>query len=89
MINMATMLDKWSDNFKDWRAICDFFEWLSSQNIELAKFIDLPDYGRWHYMRPISQKLMDLFCEYAEIDQTQLESERRALLESVRVLNES
>ena len=78
-----SMLQKWSEHFEEWRTICDFFEWLNHKGIFLAKFIEI-DGERWHYARPISKKILDLFCESYEIDQNQLERERRELLENVR-----
>lgn len=63
------MLDRWAATFEDRRVILNFWEWLQSHH----KFTDLNDVH--------IQQALD---EYHEINQRQLDNERRALLESMQ-----
>lgn len=65
------MLDKWAAKLNERRAIADFHEWLLAWNYHDYRVADLR-----------IETLLDL---YHEIDQAQLDKERRALLEAANV----
>jgi len=74
------MLRRWSANFEERRTILRFLDWCSDEHkVELAEWLDGHN---WPSRYPGgAQKLLDL---YHEIDQQQLDRERRALLDAAR-----
>jgi hypothetical protein len=68
------MLDKWRSTQSDRQTLADFWEWLTDHNDGTVYVWDIN-----------VDKAID---EYHGIDRTQLDRERRALLEQQRRLNE-
>lgn len=67
------MLDRWAANIDERRTIEAFLDWCEEQRIELAQWGD----RRWPEPLTSRSALLD---RYHEIDQQQLDKERRALL---------
>jgi len=83
--------EKLNERTKEWNAILPFMEWLTDKKIWLAHTITKREYYGEDYedelmetMVPIPQSLVGLLYEYFEVDPNKLESERRALLKSLR-----
>lgn len=78
--NEGPMLRRWSENHAERQTILNFLEWaMAEHRVELAQWEDGAD---WPLPYPGgAQKLLDL---YHEIDQQQLDRERRGLLDAFR-----
>lgn len=74
------MLDRWAANHEERRTIQRFLDWCQEEHqVELCEW---PAGANWPSAYPGGmQKLLDL---YHEIDQQQLDKERRELLDEVR-----
>lgn len=80
---MKSELEKWSDNIEERRIIADFLEWVDGNRYVVAEW-----YGQeWPKLQPISHSHHALLDEFYEVDNVQLEKERRALIEEARKLN--
>jgi len=84
--------DKLNERLSEWNAIYPFFEWLQEKEIWLAHTITKREYyGEDHEdepmdtMVPIPQNLESLLYEYFDVDQAELERERKEILESLWV----
>lgn len=81
-----SMLKKWDEVFEEYKTIIHFLEWFQqTKNGVLAEWVtdntlilplDRPI--------PIGRTNLEIISEYLEVDQAQLERERRQLLESIR-----
>lgn len=81
-------LEKWSDVAEEWAQLINFLEWLGDKGVAFCEHESnyMKDHA-WHWILLPESKLRDLFCESYDIDQVQLEKERRALLEEAREAN--
>jgi hypothetical protein len=87
-LSKETMLTRHSRTFNHRVVIMEFLEWIGSKGIDLCTIPE--EYKdsfnpRWC---PISKTKDTLLNEFFDIDGTQLEKERRELLDQVRKSNE-
>lgn len=77
--------DKLDNNWKAYRAIYKFLEWLSEQKMTICELLgkEFPEF------QPVTKNAQDLVYEYFRIDANKLERERRVMLEKVRKANET
>lgn len=83
--------EKLDGHTSDWNAIFPFLEWLSENEIWLARTITRREFYGEDYddepmdtMVPISKSKHDLLYEYFGVDSHKLEMERRKILEGLR-----
>ena len=75
-------VDKWAEDIDDRRVIAEFLEWLNVNHYVVAEF-----YG-YHTMHQIKHTHHALLDEFYDVDNVQLEKERRAILAKAVKLNE-
>ena len=76
--------EKWTGWYDGFVSISGFMEWLSyEKGMQLAQHIKQECYKLY----PITERLINLYYEYAGIDGDKLEAERRAMLDNMREMN--
>lgn len=80
---MKSEIDKWAENIDDRRVVADFLEWMDSNGYVVAE-----QFGLFGNVRLIAHSHHALLDEFYEVDNEQLEKERRAVIEEAKKLNE-
>lgn len=63
------------------QSICEFVEWLSEKNIQLAVLEESGDYS------PPVRNLTSLVAEFFDIDMKKIDAEKDAMIEEIRRAN--
>ena len=80
------MLEKWDGVFEEYRTILTFLEWCQqTREYQLGEWAGIESPWLDHLI-PIARSNLEVLSEYFDIDQTQLERERRELLDNIRTL---
>lgn len=77
-------VDRWGENFEDRGKIIEFMNFLDEKELKICSYPTEPDNVVEGYWLPINQTYDKLLNEFFDIDEVQLEKERRELLEGLR-----